>query len=64
MQTKHHQIGLCHQGTLDIGVLALLGCDAEQLDASQRLQSLANLQTGGSGFTIDKDFLHSEFVKG
>ena len=58
MQAQHHQIGLGHQGALGQWVFAQGGGNAQNLHARHVVQAFADLQTGGTGFAVDKNFFH------
>jgi hypothetical protein len=58
VQTQDHQVRLRHQGTFGINILAQLRRYAEQFNARHALQAIADLQTRGAGFAVDKYFLH------
>ena len=61
VQAQDHQIDLGHQIALGGRVFAQLGRDADQFNLRHGLQAFADLQAGGTGFTIDKNFRHKNF---
>ncbi|MNT63484.1 hypothetical protein D3C72_2013030 [compost metagenome] len=58
VKTQHHQVDPRDQVAFGGRVFAQLGRNADQLDLRHGLQALADLQTRGTGFAIDKDFGH------
>ena len=59
VQAQNHQVRLSHKFPLCLGILAQFRRDTEQFDLHQTPQTFADLQTRGTGFAIDKYFLHA-----
>jgi hypothetical protein len=58
VQAQNDQVDGGHDVALGGRVLAPRGVDADQLDAGQAVQPLANLQAGGAGFAVDENLCH------